>query len=511
MKLARLRQRFHLKVGTRLFLVLALPLAVLIAVFAMVEDRANQSRSRDEVVREGRAIARTVQLATGYALRDGQLEDLRTLVNIISDRESILGIRVFDAAGQLIYSPAGLRDASVPPADVLRRRMRVGSILEERFKMDGRPVIAWLAPLPGPDGRLLGASEVLQLESFVEEDAAASSRAIAVFAAVLIALVAVVVFVATRLSVARPIEELVGSVRGVALGTRSARVPERRSDELGRLAREFNVMCERLEEAHQSRVHAEDERRRAEARLHEAQRLASIGRFAAGLAHEIGTPLNVISGRAESLLRRAAPEAGLRRGLQTIVDQIERVSRIVGEMLDFARTRELRLAPTDLSEVLDDVIELVGEGFAAHGLRIDRLAAAGIPLVPADRERLQQVFLNLAMNAGDAMSSGGRLRIGMSVRETSGSEGAASCVAVRFEDTGRGIAPEHLSRVFDPFFTTKEVGKGTGLGLSVAYSIVREHGGWIEVESPPGKGTSVTVFLPCEEPVARFAPIEAAS
>ena len=176
----------HLRVGTRLSIALAVPIASLIAAFAVFEDHANRVRSREEVSREGRTIARTVQLAAGNALRDRQLSDVKSLIDDISNHESILGVRLFDADGRLEYAPANLSRAPVLPAEEVRRRIRTGRVVQERFRVEGRPVIAWLAPLTRPPGPPLGASEILQLESFVEEDAAASSRAIAVLAAMLI-------------------------------------------------------------------------------------------------------------------------------------------------------------------------------------------------------------------------------------------------------------------------------------------------------------------------------------
>lgn len=489
---------------------IAIPISVLIAVFAVIEDGANRQRSSAEVDLEGSTIARTVELATENALRDRQLADVKGLIDDLSGHTSVLGVRLFDTDGHLVYSPSNLKGAPQRSAARIRGMLRGGHTTEEHYRIGRQPVIAWMVPLASPSGVPLGAEEILQPASFVEEDAAASSRAIAAMAAALILAVALTVFMVTRGSVARPIEELVASAREVGSGDWSARVPVRRRDELGRLAREFNSMCERLERTHILLVKVTDDRRRVEASLREAERLASMGRLAAGLAHEIGTPLNVIAGRAEAIRRRDRNDDAQRRSLGIIVGQIERISRIVRGMLDFARVRDMRIVPTDLAGVIGHVVDLVEERFQARGIRIETNLPPHLAPLAADADKLQQVFLNLAVNAEDAMVSGGRLMIRVTVgaraRPNRGTA-ALPCVAIAFEDTGSGIPPEHLDRVFDPFFTTKEVGSGTGLGLAVSYGIVQEHGGWIEVESPPGQGTRVTVCLPFEAGASDAEPL----
>ncbi len=504
--------RLPVRIGTRLFLALALPITLLIVAFALFEDGANRTRSREEVLREGRGLARTVQLAAIHALRDGRFEDVRGLIDEISNHENVIGVRLYDNAGRLVHAPANVRDvAPLPQAEVLRR-LRAGQLVQERERLHGQPVLAWFAPLTGPRGEPLGASEVLQLESFVDEDADASSRAIAVFAGVLVALMALTVFVVTRVNVADPIAEMVAGVRGVRLGAGSARLPVHRDDELGRLAREFNLMCDRLESAHATLAHEQHERQRVEQRLRESERLADIGRFAAGLAHEIGTPLNVISGRAETLLRRAGEDSPMRGGLVTIVEQTERVSRTVRSVLDFARAWDLHLRPVDVAALLHRVGDLVRERAEAKGVAIEIARVPGLPPVAADPERLEQVLVNLAFNAIDAAPAGGRLGFAAEVADAAPPDAGrprGPAIVLSVTDDGAGIAPEHLERVFDPFFTTKDVGRGTGLGLSIADSIAKEHGGWIELASTPGEGTIARVVLPLGDAAA--LPAERAS
>ncbi len=349
-------------------------------------------------------------------------------------------------------------------------------------------------------GTLLFVSFPLAVARAMAANPAPAERRLLVFLA-LAASGALAAFLLARARVSRAVRELVASARQVGAGDLRKRVPVRGRGGLARLALEFNAMCERLEQTQRSLLEEQEERRRVEARLREAEHLASIGRLAAGLAHEIGTPLNVISGRTESLLRRGGGDESASRSLRIIGSQIERIARTVRAMLDFARAHEPRLALSDVTELIRDVLDLVEQRFEQARVRVTTSIAPDLPAVAVDADQIQEVFLNLALNAADAMPAGGELRIAVervSRRRPEREEPSRPFVAVAFEDTGTGVAAENLGRVFDPFFTTKEIGVGTGLGLSIAYGIVSEHGGWIELESAPGRGARATVFLPLE-------------
>ena len=212
---------------------------------------------------------------------------------------------------------------------------------------------------------------------------------------------------------------------------------------------------------------------------------------------------------------RSLPDgAPAARSLRVISTQIDRIARIVCDMLDFARMREPRLTRTGVAPVLGKVLDFMSHRFEEGRVRLDTDLSDAPATVTADPDQLHQVFLNLCTNALDAMPDGGTLRVAASRMEKQPPEknsGTRRCVAVTFEDTGIGIAPENLDHVFDPFFTTKGIGRGTGLGLSVSYGIIREHGGWIDIDSAPGRGTRLTVYLPESRPEATAAPRVVAS
>jgi len=229
------------------------------------------------------------------------------------------------------------------------------------------------------------------------------------------------------------------------------------------------------------------ERKLAEEQLRRTERLAELGTLAAGMAHEIGTPMNVILGRAEHLLQRAADER-VRKGLEIIIVQIERITKIMNQLLTFARRRPLERRPMDLRRTITDCLDVMQERIAQHGIKVEHVWAADLPSVYADPDQMSQVLLNLIINAIHAMPDGGTMKIGLQ-RDDKG-------VRLTVADTGCGIPPQDIPKIFNPFFTTKEVGKGTGLGLTVVHGIVREHGGSIDVESEPGSGTMFSIVLP---------------
>jgi len=503
------------RIGTRLFLSLSVPLVLIVVLFGYLSQQRNRALFQEELSAEGRSIARVAQMAMEDAIRDHQLEDARELVDQLAGFERVLGFRLFEPDGTLVYQSASLRVNPPIQAEALQRVLRERKSAEVHEWVDGNAVDTFILPLSGSRGFLLGAVQVLQTESFTEKIDRISRNSIAAVSIVMILAMGAVILLVTHLSVGRPVEELVRSLREVGSGELRSRVSVRRADEFGRLAQEFNSMGERLEAAQRSLLAEQEERRRAEARLRNAERLASLGRLAAGLAHEIGTPLNVIGGRAEALLRRLEGNELAAKNLRIIAGQIERIARIVRGMLDFARVREPCLAPTEAGAVVRKVLELLEEKLEQSGVRAELDLPAGLPNVIADADQLHQVFLNLATNALDAMPRGGTLsvRAGCARRPPGGEPGPErDFLAIDFQDTGTGIASEHIGHVFDPFFSTKDVGKGTGLGLSISYGIVREHGGWIDVHSEAGRGSRLSVYLPLgEAPGAAAASLAQAS
>ena len=230
------------------------------------------------------------------------------------------------------------------------------------------------------------------------------------------------------------------------------------------------------------------QRERMEEQMTQTEKLTSLGLLAAGVAHEVNTPLAVISNYIQ-MLAKQMPEGDPRQGIiEKIVKQTFRASEIVNNLLNFSRTSATELADIDVNRVVEETLSLVAHPLKTSQIQVVKQLGATLPAVRGSANKLQQVFLNLFLNARDAMPGGGMLEV-----RTTAHNGS---VEVEVVDTGAGIPREHIHRIFDPFFTTKASGRGTGLGLSVSYGIIKEHAGKIDVRSTPGKGTSFHVEFP---------------
>ena len=228
--------------------------------------------------------------------------------------------------------------------------------------------------------------------------------------------------------------------------------------------------------------------------LVQLERLAVAGQLTATFAHEVGTPLNLISGHVQLLIESFSDNEIIRRKLSLVQSQIRRLSEIVRRLLDATRRPKLELAPVNLNELIQTVGALIKPTLQTHNIQYVEVLRPELPLIQADQKQLEQVLLNFINNSLDAMPDGGVLRI-----ETQ--SGPENKVYVRVTDTGTGILPEHLEKLFEPMFTTKEIGQGTGLGLSISRDIIKEHGGEIEVKAVPGGGATFTILLSAEVPV----------
>jgi len=238
------------------------------------------------------------------------------------------------------------------------------------------------------------------------------------------------------------------------------------------------------------------DRAELEKRLVQADKLSSIGLLAAGVAHEVNTPLAVISNYAQMLAKQVAEDDQKSRMLEKIAKSTFRASEIVNGLLNFSRTSSTEFGEVNLNRVIQETVSLVEHQMKKAGVEVRSSLEATLAPIQGNAGKLQQVFLNLFLNARDAMEGGGVLEI-----QTSPGDGGALVDVI---DTGHGIAPEYLNRIYDPFFTTKSARKGTGLGLSVTYGIIQEHAGSIEVFSRPGGGTRFRIELPWSKAAARL-------
>ena len=298
--------------------------------------------------------------------------------------------------------------------------------------------------------------------------------------------------------VGRPMRALVRLARRVSDGDLSARTEVRGRDEFADLAREMNLMCERLAAARDAAARETAARIATLEQLRHADRLATVGTLAAGVAHELGTPLNVIEGRAAQIEAKELPRERLVDHARLIRSQVARMTSIIRGLLDFSRRKGGQRAPVDLLALARRTLELL-QRHAERAQVTLRLDAGPEPVhVEGDATQLEQVLTNLIVNGIQAMPQGGPLVLALGRRQARHPlrEAGGEWAAVAVTDAGTGIREEDRSHLFEPFFTTKEVGQGTGLGLSVVHGIVADHGGWIDVQTALGSGSTFTVCLP---------------
>ncbi|HEX5062130.1 MAG TPA: HAMP domain-containing sensor histidine kinase [Kofleriaceae bacterium] len=302
--------------------------------------------------------------------------------------------------------------------------------------------------------------------------------------------------------VSRPITKLLTGIDDVAKGDLSHVILAERDDEIGQIATRFNEMTFSLRESRGETQRQNEAKLALEQRLGQTEKLATIGQLAAEIAHEVGTPLNVIAGRARSMQRKSKDPEVVEKNAEIVAEQTARITRIIQRLLDFTRRKvgATGKAEINLNELSLTTMELLSGQFSAAKVRTRLERAEGLPRVAGDADRLQQVMINLMLNAVQAMPDGGSLAVETkSVRRTRpGLEGSAEqpFVAFSVKDTGIGVPEEIRDKIFDPFYTTKDGQGGTGLGLAVCSGIVKEHDGWIDVEDNDGGGTIFRVYLP---------------
>ncbi|MBI3770280.1 MAG: HAMP domain-containing histidine kinase [Deltaproteobacteria bacterium] len=352
-------------------------------------------------------------------------------------------------------------------------------------------------PISAPSGRAaaLEISESLQQQrSYLR-----TSVLHGVVAALVIATVCgIIAIVLGLLFVGRPIRALCEQARRVGAGDLSHRLNVQQRDEIGELGHELNAMCDRLVDANRQ-VAAEIEAKIAAVeQLRHADRLKTVGQLASGIAHELGTPLNVILGRAKRVRASTHATEELASTLDVITEMAERMTTIIRQLLDFARRRGPRLGARDVVEITRHTLAMLSPIAEKRGVTLRTLERSAPLLAEVDENQLQQALTNLVLNGIQAMDGGGTLTVDVATTRVQAprDEGAdTEHVHITIADQGCGISPDAVPHIFEPFFTTKGAGEGTGLGLPIAYDIVREHGGWITVDSTPGVGTRFDVFL----------------
>jgi signal transduction histidine kinase len=505
-----------MKLGTRVTLVTTSVIASVLAVSGTAALKVRRANLEADLGREAHEIADALRagLEPIDSRRDAATETLLRRAYAARLHGELFQLEVLSVAGEertdddawrLLVRAADIQDAPVGRLFDSSSGERWYAMAVPLYDAEGLEL-----PPSHPGRHPLAVMGMRRDAGYIAAEVAATARRlIPIFLLVVIA-VAVGVRLALRHTVVKPLRRLLEGIDGVGKGDLSRVILAERDDEIGTIAGRFNAMTGSLREAREDGERASSARLGLEVRLRQAEKLATIGQMAAEIAHELGTPLNVIGGRARTLAKRAeraarAPSDGdlaeIIKNAGIIGDEVARITKIIRQVLDFSRSRGPTLTRVHLGSVVAEALEFVSETIRrqAIALHVDTMPAP--PEVPGDPDQIQQVCLNLITNAIHAMPHGGRLRISTErvVRRKGGLDLAppAEYAVLVVADSGPGIPAADRDKIFEPFFTTKDAGQGTGLGLAVSHGIVKDHDGWIEVESPAAGGATFRVYLPC--------------
>jgi signal transduction histidine kinase len=416
------------------------------------------------------------------------------------------------------------------------QRMTIQKLPVGEHIMGDKDVYALMEPITDKQDRVIAAIELKRDEADIARAMRESFTNVMWAVAGLGLLLMWMVWLSTRQWISAPLHRLIEAINDVTKGDLGRVILREREDEVGELAERFNEMTGSLREAREEILANVDAKLALEARLRHSEKLATIGQLAAGIAHEVGTPLNVIGGRARQMEKKAADPAEVAKNAGIIAAQTQRITKIIQQLLDFARRPASTRTAVNLHGVASDCLDFLEHQlatsrveakvlpFAIDTTRTEGSAVALLPpetpVVRGDADQLQQVCLNLCVNAIQAMPQGGSLELATRalVRRRPGLDVAepGRYVVLEVADTGVGIPEEDRERIFEPFYSTKSPsgdGKnvfGTGLGLAVSVGIVKDHDGWIEIASRHGPGTLFRVFLPAAELTAEHRAVSVA-
>ena len=483
-----------MKISTRLIIILTLTVnaVMLIATYLILRQTEINltSAAKDEI----RAHAATLQIALEENYASGRGLDAQRLINRLSKNSNVYGAILFNAEGRIEVVSNSLVLGEINYPGEVRLAIQEKRVKEVNRRINDQEVFSVITPIQNGN-TVVGAFEIAQPISFIYAELSQERRNIATTAGLLSLIILLVVSLVLHFNLTRPVQSLLDGAVAIGKGDLSYRVKVMRSSgELAHLATEFNHMAAQLAEQRAALAHEIEERLSLERQLRHSERLAAVGRLAAGVAHEVGAPLQVIDGRAKQLQERHdAPLERRQRNLTIIRTQTERIARIVRQMLNLSRPYTLQRGPTSLRALITEAVEAVELSAAHNNVKVELTCAADY-VADIDAGLVLQALLNICQNAIQAMPTGGQLTIECA-REISIQSGTPM-VVIKISDTGPGVPPEHLEHIFDPFFTTKDVANGTGLGLAVSSRIVQEHGGQLNAMNRPTGGAIFSLYLP---------------
>lgn len=500
------------KISYKLIAAVGAVAIVIIGVFAYLILNSHQRQLIAELERSAHQLSETVKNSTKYDMLLNQRESVHRIIETIGMQEGIEKVRIFNKEGTVIFSTDSLDIGRMVnkraeacyachAADQPLERLPISE--RTRIFQAGSPsrTLGIIDPIynepscwqsdchaHAPDQKVLGVLDITMSLGLVDRGLKTSQMRLLGFAIVAIAAVSLMIFLLVRGIVLKPLRQIVSATQHVATGDLSYTIQLDKNDEIGELAKSFNDMTRRLSETQRQ--------------LYQSDKLASVGRLAAGVAHEINNPLTGVLTYSSFLLKRLDAQPEVKEDLEVIVRETKRCREIVKGLLDFARQSPPEKRPSDMNEIISRAVRILHNQFTLHHIELQETLRPNLPPVNVDANQMQQVLVNLLMNADDAIGEkGGKITIttapaNSAMSRTNGSL-AKEYIQIKISDTGCGIPRENLSKIFEPFFTTKGQ-KGNGLGLAMVWGIIEKHDGEITVESEAGKGTTFNILLPVE-------------
>lgn len=476
-------------------------------------------------VKYGHSFVEYVIKSNRYGMLTFQQLLIQQTIEAIGSAEGVLRVRIFDSRGKIAYSSdkkdigtvvdkkapvcvgchsaEGTHPKDTPTVLISKdnRDFRVLNIVQPIYN----EVACYTSTCHAHprQQKVLGLVEANLSLAVLDKSIKNQGLAITIYVLVFLFVISVVLCTILWNLVSTPVSLLTRGMEKVAGGDLDYHLDINTKDEIGELAQAFNAMTSDLKKAKnelvewgntlEKKVQEKTEAiHRAQAQLIHSEKLASLGRMAAGVAHEINSPLTGIVTFGHLLLKKFPQGSEENEDIQVIIEQANRCSTIIKGLLGFARASAAEKAPVNINDVISHSLNIVKNKADFFNIKIVTNFDDFLSKVRADSSQLQQVFLNLIMNAADAIEGKGTITMSTrNIRDNSG-----DWVEIEFRDTGPGIDDENLAKIFEPFFTTKPVGKGTGLGLAVSHGIIQEHGGSISVKTKRGEGTSFFIKLP---------------
>jgi len=477
-----------MKLAAKLVSILVLGIIIILAVDAYISFQRQAEFFETDMELHADLIGRAMKGIVEDAWRAGGQERALRAIEEASKDEHLVTIRWvwLDAPPEDFHGPRVSREKLDPVIHGQTVSFKEKDKESKRYFCSYIPVAV--------DEKRPGAIELSESLAQLNEHNHTALIRVFVLTGVLVLLSAFAVLLLGVKMVGRPLNRIIEKMRRIGTGDFSGPLQLPGHDELGELAVWLNRVCEQLEDAKENiRVETEGRIAALEQLRHE-DRLKTVGRLASGVAHELGTPLNVISGRAGMIARGNLSSSEIMENANTIKGQSDRITTIIRQLLDFARRRSTRKGSVDLRQMIRRTLDLIAP--LGRKQKVEFSFAGddhALAKVTVDAEQIQEVLINILTNALQAMPQGGKVEVVVRREHArppeghEGSEGEYFCICV--QDEGQGVPKENMPHVFEPFFTTKDTGKGTGLGLSIAYGIVREHGGWIDA-SDAGKSSN---------------------